>query len=324
MRLIPALLLIAALAVAGEKQGRPRLDKQQRAEVVRVVGAPAWGAMPKWRQDIVFARYARYVHLPERKQSYIRERGLRAFLLQPRRGHDLTELPPPLQEAVRKVPRKLRPLASKLAFLRLRQLRLDRGLRRVPRENRWPLFRRLFPEPFDQEAAKAAHEELRVYQARAIAARLRREMRAQAGELTLEQQKRIVHEAVQSEEQQVVERVTRELRRLRGLDAERARRLIELQSLAESVRFATPRQRELIRYALRPEECPLLDLTYLGPRPEDPAARRLWEGDFKTLGRLRLLCEAGLPNELVLHLAGTGSAEDFLRSIVALRRPKPS
>jgi hypothetical protein len=87
--------------------------------------------------------------------------------------------------------------------------------------------------------------------------------------------------------------------------------------------FATPRERELIRYILRPRECPFLDLTFLGPPPSDPADRHLYEEDLQRLARLDLLAETGLPTEIVLHLADTHSPEDFLRAWGELRGGRP-
>jgi hypothetical protein len=133
----------------------------------------------------------------------------------------------------------------------------------------------------------------------------------------------MVRRAVAAEEERVLDKVRGELDRLAGADPERAKRFVErfLAAGLENLRFVTPRQRELIRYAIRPEECPLVDPEFLGAPPDDPAARRLFENDFRVLARLDLLSEAGFGREMVLHLAGAGSPEDFLRAVQSLRRP---
>jgi len=320
MRLLAALLLLAAVAVA---DGGARLTPEQQQELVRVVGEKQWGALPPWRQRMVADRYGRFLKASERKQTSIREAGLRSFLVYPgRKRQAKQELPRPLQEELNKLAPGVRPLAGKLAYIRLRQLRFDRSLRRVPFEQRWPLFRRLFPEPFDESVAKVAHKELRRFVVNGIAkeVRARLEKDEKGGD-----KKRLVQRAIEEEERQVVERIRKELFRFQGANPKRVRRILEQQGLhlLEQVRFAPPRQRELIRYAFRPHDCPLLDLSFLGPRPEDKAARRLWERDYRVFARLELLAEAGFPREMVLYLAGTGSPEDFLRAVRALRRPQP-
>jgi len=326
MRTLGALLLLAALAAAQGPQHRHRggLDEAQRAEVVRVIGAEAWGALPKWRQDVLCDRYARYLRAPDRKREAIERMGLREFLLQSREEPDRERLPPALEETVQRLPEGLRPYATRMAFMRLRQLRLDRGLAYVPAERRWDLFRRLFPEPFDQETASEAFRELYRWQVKGVAARIRRAMANEGAASDRASQARFVREATQEEEARVVERVRHEVEGVAGLEPRRARRFLGLLGLLEDLPDATPRQRELIRYALRPEECPLLDLSYLGPRPPPGPERLLWERDFTALARLELLSEAGFNRETVLHLAGTDAPEDFLRALKALRRTEPS
>ncbi len=317
MRGVLALLLLAVAAAAGDP-----LTQEQKADVVRIVGKRAWGALPPWHQSKILQQYAAFLRLPEAEQAEIRRRDLRRYLLpQFRRDDKRHHLPQALRAEVNGLAPEVQPLAAKLAYMRLRQLRLDRSLRRLPIEQRWPLFRRLFPEPFDPRKAKPAHQELRRGVARSIAAEVR--ARIQAEGLDPEQHKRrLVRKAIAEEERQVVERIRKEIFRFQQADPKRARQLLERQGLGllERGSFATPRQSELIRYALRPHDCPLLDLSWLGPRPEDPAEARRWERDYRVFARLELLSEAGFPRELVLYLAGTGSPEDFLTAVQRLRQ----
>lgn len=315
MRCALILLSLAVTAAAGEP-----LTPEQKAEVVRIVGKRVWGALPWWHQRKILQQYAAFLRLPEAKQAEIRRRDLRRYLL-PQIRRDDEGLPAALRTEVDRLAPEVRPLAAKLAYMRLRQLRLDRSLRRLPVEQRWPLFRRLFPEPFDPRKAKPAHHELRRRVAKSIAAEVR--ARIQAEGLDPEQhKKRLVRKAIAEEERQVVERIRKEIFRFQRADPKRVRQLLERQGLGllERGSFATPRQSELIRYALRPHDCPLLDLGWLGPRPKDPAEERRWERDYRVFARLELLSEAGFPREMVLFLAGTGSPEDFLTAVQRLRQ----
>lgn len=314
-RLLASVLVISALAAAGEKAA---LTDEQRAAVVRVVGEEAWGTMPPWRQRMILDRYARYLEQPERKREVVERVGLREWLLQ---GNVEEKVPRPLAEAAQRFPPELRPGAEKFAAARLRQLRLDRSLLRLPFPERRPMFLRLFPEPFDQETARAAFDDLRKREAKSFAHALKEEIRRRDG--SEDERRRIVREALRAEEDRLLERVLGELDRLRGAHPERARAFLDLFAAPENLRFVTPRQRELIRYAMRPEECPLVDPEFLGPPPADPRERRLYDSDFRVLARLDLLAEAGFSREMVLHLAGAGSPEDFLRAAFALRRPGP-
>ncbi|MHC4670021.1 MAG: hypothetical protein ACYTFD_16655, partial [Planctomycetota bacterium] len=319
-----ALLLLVAVAAA---EGEVRPTPEQKAQMVRIVGKKQWGQLPPWRQRMVLERYRRFLRAPERQQAAIRHAGLREFLLQIRGKDKSRHLPPTLGEELGRLAPDARPLAAKLAFMRLRQLRLDRALHHVPLERRWEVFGRLFPEPFDQKMAKRAHAELRNYIKQGVAAKVRKIL--QAEDLPpAERMKRasaLVRQATEEEERKVVAKIRKELFRFHGADPKRVRRLLERHGfhLLEQIRFATPRQRELIRYAFRPDDCPLLDLGFLGPRPGDPAERRLWERDFRVFARLELLTAAGFPREMVLYLAGTGSPEDFFRAVKMLRRPQP-
>ncbi|HEX5137894.1 MAG TPA: hypothetical protein VFY93_13035 [Planctomycetota bacterium] len=310
-----ALLLLAAGAVAGEGA---RLDDGQRAALVSLVGETAWSGMPPWRQRLVLDRYARFLDAPAGKREAVERAGLRAWLLQtPEDPH----VPPPLAGAIERLPPQMRPLAEQFAAVRLRQLRLDRGLLHLPFEERRAMFHRLFPEPFVQETAREAYEELRRREARHFAHMIKEELSER--DVPREERREMARRVLAAEEERLMERVRGELDRLAGANPERARRFVErfLAAEQENLRFVTPRQRELVRYAIRPEECPLIDPLFLGPPPEDPAERRVFENDFRVLARLDLLAEAGFPREMVLHLAGAISPEDFLRAVQSLSRP---
>ncbi len=310
-----AVLVLCLLAPVAAGQKAP-LTEEQRAEVVRLVGEDVWSGMPPWRQRMVLDRYALYLRQADRKRGMVERVGLREFLLQRR---DEEKLPRPLADEARKLPPSLQPLAEKFAAVRLRQLRLDRSLARLPFEERREMFFRLFPEPFEQEPAHAAFEELRRREARSFAHALREEIERRDG--TEDERRALVRTAVRAEEERVLDRVRGEIARLEGAHPERAKAFLDGFLASDNLRFVTPRQRELIRYAVRPEECPLVDPDLLGPPPEDPRERRLFESDFRVLARLDLLSEAGFGREMVLHLAGAGSAEDLLRAVQALRRP---
>ena len=321
MRCTAALLMCAVCALAERGE---RLSAAQKQELVRVIGAERWGALPPWRQGMVATRYRKFLQAPERQQTSIRAAGLREFLTQPPRQRDeMGRLPQPLKEEIGRLSPEMRGLAARLAYTRLRQLRLDRSLRRVPAAQRWPLFRRLFPEPFDQAAAKKTHKQLQRLVVNAIAKDVRARLKAE-GLDPKKDKRRLVQRAIREEERKMVERIRKELFRFQRASPRRVRRILEQGGfyLLEQVRFAPPRQRELIRYAFRPHDCPLIDMEFLGPRPEDEAARRLWERDYRVFARLELLSEAGFPREMVLYLAGTGSPEAFLRAVKALRRPR--
>jgi len=314
-RLLLAVALLAAAAMAGE----PRVTEEERAAIVRILGEDVWNEMPAWRQHVVVERYRRFLGLEGRKREAVERVGLREFLLQTPDGE---ELPPGIADAVQRFRPPMRPLAARFAAVRLRQIRLDRSLARLPFGERRGIFLRLFPEPFDQEVAHAAYEELRQREARNFARALKSQIKEE--DVPREKRREMVRRAIAEEEEQVTMRVRAELDRIADANPERARRFVERFLAAEqkNLRFVTPRQRELIRYAVRPEECPLVDPGLLGPPPDDdPAARRLWEGDFRVLARLDLLAEAGFNREMVLHLASAGSPDDFLRAVQSLHRP---
>jgi hypothetical protein len=314
-RVALALCVLAAAAAAGE---RARLDDEQRAAVVRLVGDATWKGMPPWRQRLVLDRYALLLAAPPEKREAVERAGLREWLLQTPEGESV---PRPLEGAVGRLPPPMRPLAQRFATVRLRQLRLDRSLSHIPFGERRELFLRLFPEPFVQETAREAYEELRRREAKHFAHMLKEDLNRR--DVPRGERREMARRAIAAEEERVLERVRGEIDRLADANPERARRFVErfLAAEQENLRFVTPRQRELVRYSIRPEECPLVDPLFLGPPPEDPAERRLFESDFRVLARLDLLSEAGFPREMVLHLAGAGSPDDFLRAVQSLSRP---
>ena len=327
MRSACILLLLAAVAAAD----RARLDDAQRAALVAEVGSETWAAMPPWRQRMLEQRYARFLGLPAEKQQEVRARGLREFLVGRERDVDARRLPPPLQEEIGRLPEPVRAQAVRLAFFRMRQLQFDRSLESVPAERRWDVFRRRFPEPYDHAEAKAGHEELKAWTARAVARRIAKRIEERHGDLSMPEaearrlKEELFLEEARQEQERIVERIRREFFRARTRDARAWRRTLESQGfeLLERLPFVTPRQRELVRYALHPRDCPLLDLGFLGPRPDDPEARRQWEWDTMVLGRVELLLEADFRPEQALHLAGAGSPAELLRALKRLRTAAP-
>jgi hypothetical protein len=315
---IRALLLVGFLAAVAAGEEAP--PGEERAAVARVVGEERWGELPEWRQQVILERYARFLRMPPPKRAAIERRGLRAFLLQMRDAEE-DRLPPALAGTISRLPPPQRPVAERLAFLRLRQLRLDRSLARLPSAERREIFLRIFPEPFDQAGASAAYEELRRRAAKAFAHALKDDLARRDPPPTPAERRELVRRAIDEEEARITATIGRELGRLEGADRHRARAALDRFLAYDTLRFVTPRQRELIRYAMRPEECPLIDPDLLGPPPDDPAEHRLWERDLRTLARLDLLFEAGFGREMVLHLAGAGSPEELLRAMHALRRP---
>lgn len=174
-----------------------------------------------------------------------------------------------------------------------------------------------------------ARHELERRVARAVAARVRERVRGGGDAVPREEFRRraraAVEEIIRREEQALVEQVGREVRELGDGSPRRVREELHRRGFPalERMRLVlTPRQGELVRWAFDPRRCPLIDPEFLGPAPEDPAERRAFEEDWRILARLDLLSEAGLPVELVLHLAGSVSPEDFLRGVEALRGPE--
>jgi len=326
------LLLLVGVAAA---QGRGPLSEppspEHLAKVRAIVGEDLWGQMPEWRRRNVVERYQRYRGAPPHVREKLEKRGLKSYLMRtsPRSGKKA--LPPPVAEAIQGLDPKLHRMAGKLAFVRIRQLRFDRNLALLPEGERRRWFVRLFPEPFDPSEAKVARLEFEKTVARAVATRLKPKLEA-LEELPREEWRtrslQLVREFTAKEEQKVIDSVVRQVRRLRGVSAEDAKRKLSGDAalvLEQRNIFATPRQRELIRWALRPDECPLLDFSWMGEKPRAKGARRAWNRDLRVLGRLSLLTDAGLPEDTVLHLASAGSDEDFLRALNDLlgRRDRP-
>jgi hypothetical protein len=324
MRRILVLLLLAGSVAAG---GPGRLTPEERQALITAVGGNrVWGELPGWRQRMITHRWLRYRTAAPEQRAEIERHGLRAYLIKPADEFGLQRLPPDLREDLERVPRGVRDLAGKLVLVRLRQLRLDRHLALVPFEARRGLFRRLFPEPFDPSQAHRARGQLdrKVVASlvRRAGERIRDVERTQGRELSEEERRDVVRALAAELEQQVVDRVRKELLRFRSRHPGKVRQMLEREGffLLDRIRlFATPRQRELIRYALSPEDCPLVDPEFLGPRPEDRAERKRWERDFRILARVDLLSEAGFPPEMVLHLASSSSPEDFHRAVKRLR-----
>jgi len=326
---VRSILVVLLLVAAAPAQGRHAPTPEQVDEVRRIIGEKDWGLMAEWRRHDVVHRYLRFLDAPENKREAIRAAGLKEFLTAApkRRG---PPLPQELQAAVDRVNPELRGTAHKLAFVRLRQLRFDRNLELLPISTRRQWFERLFPEPFDRRGARDARIEFDKEVARAIARRLRPRVE-QMADMPEAERKRAVGELVrryaQEQEQELLRAVTRSVEALAGESAEREGRGLppELELLLERDEvFATPRQRELIRWALHPEDCPILDLSWMGPPPDDKRARREWERDRTTLARIDLLLEAGFPRDHVLHLAAAGSDQGFVRALRHIAgRPPP-
>lgn len=330
MRGLLTLLLLAALAglVRAGDEASPA-EVQQASEAVG--GPRTWGELPLWRQKMIIERLRRFASLSPEEQVRIRQRGLRRYLLEPSRPAEVEELPPALREELPRLPADLREKAAKLLVMRWRQLQLDEALRRVPGvPERRMLFRRVFPEPFEAAAAQEGVRELRQRMKRAMVESLRprlAELESQGGRVLTDEERKaraaqLLAEDLKREEARLVERVRKEMLHTRRREPGEMRRAVDRWGwilLDRLAIFATPRERELIRYAFEPQECPILDFGFMGPPPEDPGERRLWEEDYRAIARLDLLTETNLPTEMVLHLADTGSPEDLLRALKSIR-----
>lgn len=324
------LALFALLLASAARSGDEAPPADEARAVMFAVGELEWRSLPHWRQRMLLERYREFLGLPEpRREAVRRGEGLRAFLLREAPPPPPEDLPEALREALARLPDESRPLAARLAQLRRRQLQLDHALRRLPTvEARRATFERLFPEPFDPEAARAAHAALRERLKEVLAWELLRDLRdeeARRGrELSEEERREVAAElyrrAAEAEERAVAERIRRDLFRARGrASLERAGFL-----LLEGPRiFLTPRERELVRYAVEPFDCPFVELGFLGPAPEDPEERRAWEADYRALARAEILSHMRLPREIFLHLVDSGSPEDLLRALRGLRGERP-
>jgi hypothetical protein len=322
MRTLLGLVLLAGLAAA--------LDAPP--ELTRIFGGPeGWGRIPELRQQEILEAWKRYRQAPEEKRLEIERRGLREYLVRPGKRF---QLPPQLAGELKQLPESVRPIVAKLAVMRLRTLQLDRNLAMIPFERRRPLFDRMFPRHFDREQAHEANAELGRLVSRAMAHRLLERLRAKetaiGRPLTKGEKTQLVREAAAREEQKVLGRIRKEIQRFSRADARTIRAMLEREGyhlLERHKLMRSPRQRELIRYAFRPERCPLIDLSFMGERPSDPVQRRVWDGDFRVLARIELL-SGDFPPEMVLHLAAASSPADFFRAARAFepvetpRRPR--
>jgi hypothetical protein len=325
------LALLAILFAAAARAADDAPDAGEARAVSREVGESEWRTLPHWRQRMLLRRYQEFLALPvERREAVLRGEGLRGFLLAEAPPAPPEDPPEDLREALARFPEEVRPLAARLVQLRRRQLQLDQALFRLPAGERRATFERLFPEPFDPAAARAAHEALRARLKETLAWELLRDVRdeeARRGRELSEEERREVaaalyRRAAEAEERAVAERIRRELLRAGGREPRRAREALERAGflLLEGPRiFLTPRERELVRYAAEPFDCPFVDLGFLGPAPEDPEARRAWEADYRALARAEILSCMRLPREMLLHLVDSGSPEDLLRALRGLR-----
>ncbi len=331
MRPLPVILLLWLAAAAPAQEPGARADGAL-APPAEILGQERWAELPPWRQEMIAERWRRFAELSPERQREIREGGLAEYLVKPEHDFGTGRLPPRLRDFVARQPAEVRSLAGKLVVMRLRQHRLDRNLALLPREQRRDHFRRLFPEPFESEQARSASGELDAEIAKVMAARVRTRLREEErkrgapyeGEARITRASEMIREVTREEEESINERILTELSRLGKRDGRAAREFLEREGFYAFERIelvATPRQRELVRYAMRPEDCPFLDFPCLGERPQEPRQRRRWEEDFRVLARLDLLTEAGFPTEVVLHLAASGSQEDLFRAVKALRGP---
>jgi len=339
-RLLPPLLLLLLAAPLRAGDGAPATPEESAA-VARLLGEEAWGRLPHWRQQMAVERYRRWRSLPPAERDAWRDGALRGLLLRAPRDEAADLLPEELRAALDALPEEVRALARRLALMRWRQIQLDLALARLPDPaERRAVFLRLFPEPFDAAAARAAHEAFRARLKEVVAwqvlAAVQEEERAAGRALTEEERRaaaaRCVERNAREEERAALEQVRAQVLRVRGREPRRIRAHLEreLFHLIEAPDlFLSPRERELVRYALRPEDCPILDpgvAALLGPAPEAPEARRAWEHDFRALARLDLLASMRLPRDLLLHVAACDAPEDLFRALRALRgaRPAPS
>ncbi|MGQ0613200.1 MAG: hypothetical protein ACT4PV_05625 [Planctomycetaceae bacterium] len=334
LRLLILLLAAAPLCAGEDEPATP----EETATVARLIGEGEWGQLPLWRQRMVLERYRRYRAMAPEKRDALKEGQLREMLLRAPRERADELVPRELREALAALPPEARPLAGRLVLMRWRQIQLDFALRRLPDlEERRATFLRLFPEPFDAAAAREAHEALRA-RTRGIVAwhvlALVQEAERKAGREFTEEERRaaaaeVVEKSAHEEERAAVDLIRAQLLQVRGGETRRIQADLEreLYYLVEGPSvFLTPRERELVRYAFRPEDCPFLDpgiAALMGPAPTDPAERRAWERDSRGLARLDLLDRMSLPREMLLHLASCETPEDFFRALQAIRGVRP-
>ncbi|MEE8104556.1 MAG: hypothetical protein V3T86_03375 [Planctomycetota bacterium] len=318
------LRLFLLFALTGPAVWADKPSENEVAAVVAELGEENWNELLQYRQRMVLHRIRKFRLLSDEKQATIRagEGGLAKWLLAPKRHSGGHQLPHELKRLVGELPEEARADATKLVRFRKRQIELDEALRTLPAEERRTHFDGLFPEPFDRDMARAAKLKLR----KRLAERLvelalpRMDAEAAAAGGWTEGQRKARMRAIYRER---AEAATRRLSHELGTGGSPERRVEHIRrslALVEGTRvFASPRERELIRYAMRPEDCPFLDLSFLGPKPDGDRAARRWKADFRLLGRLEILGHMNLPPAMLLHLAECGSPEDFLRAMQAVR-----
>jgi hypothetical protein len=319
-------VFVTAPAVWAEKPAKEKVAGKVAEEVAAVsaaLGEENWKELVPYRQRMAIHRFRKFRSLPIEKQTAIREGegGLTKWLLAPKR-RSTGRVPPELKRLVDELPKELRRDGSKLVRLRWRQIELDEALRALPMEERRAYFERLFPEPFDRDSAHQANSELRKRLIKRFVELARPKLEAEAeaaGGWTDEERKARARAMYRARGKAATDRLSRELFP-KASPKRRAERIRHSLALVEGTRvFASPREGELIRYAMRPEDCPFLDLSFMGPKPEDERASRRWRADFRLLGRLEILGHMNLPPAMLLHLAESGSPEDFLRAMQAVR-----
>jgi len=316
--------LFLLLAMTGPAVWADKPTEKEIAAVVAALGEENWNELVPYRQRMVVHRFGKFTSLPAEKQTAIRagEGGLAKWLLAPKRRSHGHALPRELQRLVAELPKEVRADATKLARFRRRQIELDGALRALPQGERRAYFDQLFPEPFDRDVARAAKLKLRKRLAQRLVELARPKMDAEekaAGGWTKDERKARMRAIYRERAEAATRRLSLDL----GSDRSQKRRAEHIRrslALIEGTRvFASPRERELIRYAMRPEDCPFLDLSFMGPKPDDERAARRFEVDFRLLGRLEILGHMNLPPAMLLHIAESGSPEDFLHAMQAVR-----
>ncbi|MCZ6574390.1 MAG: hypothetical protein O7C98_14630 [Planctomycetota bacterium] len=324
LALLIACFALAAPVRAGEKRGQMPVKPEEVQAIQEAIGAKAWEAMSDSQKRVTVMRYRQWQRLPAEKRE---GKSPKRFLLRRDRPH----LPRPLVERLEGMDRRQRMVAERFLMMRWRHMEIDDALRRIPFDARWQWFDRLFPEPFDPRAAREANHNLRKFMARQVAMGLRPHVDAAIAEVEQKRgavlegadrkklQDRIARELMKkekhAEETRRVRRLVEELDRWFGADAPRRGSLLP-HVLARNKLRASPRERELIRYALMPGDCPLLDPERIaGPLPEDPEALPQWQRDFEVLARLELLSQCRMASEGALGLASSTDAAELLAGL---------
>ena len=323
--LIACLALAAPVRAEGKQPARAMPVTPEEVQAIQeALGAKHWEAMPDSQRRVTVMRYRQWQRLPAEKRK---GRSLKRFLLR----RDRPRLPRPLVERLQKMDRRQRAVAERFLMMRWRHMEIDDALRRIPFDARWQWFDQLFPEPFDPRAAREANHNLRKFMARQVAIGLRPHVDAAIAEVEQKRgavlegadrkklQNRIARELMKKEKHEAetrrVTRLVEELDRWFGADAPRRGSLLP-HVLARNKLRASPRERELIRYALMPGDCPLLDPERIaGPLPEDPEALPLWQRDFEVLARLELLSQCRMASEDAVGLASSTDAAELLAGL---------